>query len=290
MAINLQADHSLSVENTHSNEQGRPTVLIFDSGVGGLSVYQEIENLLPNLHFIYAFDNEGFPYGEKSEEYIVERVVNIVTAIEAKYPLSLAVIACNTASTVSLPPLREKFDFPIVGVVPAIKPAAKLTSNHVVGILATKATVQREYTHELIERFAADAKIVLLGTSELVEMAEDKLHGRPVDLDILKKVLQPWLLMKESPDTVVLGCTHFPLLSEELKQILPEGTRLVDSGAAIARRTAWLLEHEAKLKYSQNNNMAICTCLNDDALGLKVVLERYHLCEISELKLSEVAK
>ncbi|SET39554.1 glutamate racemase [Thorsellia anophelis] len=286
MAINQQADHSLSVENTNSNSRGKPTILIFDSGVGGLSVYQEIEKLLPDLHFIYAFDNEGFPYGEKSEKYIKERVVKIVTAVEQQYPLSLAVIACNTASTVSLPPLREQFSFPIVGVVPAIKPAAKLTSNHIVGILATKATVQREYTHELIERFAADAKIVLLGTSELVEIAEDKLHGKPVELEALKRILQPWLLMKEAPDTVVLGCTHFPLLTDELLQVLPAGTRLVDSGVAIARRTAWLLENESELKLSHHHNIAICTSLNDEVMRLKDVLDNYHLFEIKELKLS----
>ncbi|MFC0179332.1 glutamate racemase [Thorsellia kenyensis] len=285
MAINLQEEHFTSRANTDSKHEGKPTVLIFDSGVGGLSVYSEIEALIPELHFIYAFDNEGFPYGEKTEEYIVERVLSIVKHVNAKYPLSLAVIACNTASTVSLPPLRETFDFPIIGVVPAIKPAAKLTSNQVVGILATKATVKREYTKELIERFATDTSIHLLGTSELVDIAEDKLHGKPVDLHRLENILQPWLKMKEAPDTVVLGCTHFPLLSEELLKVLPEGTRLVDSGQAIARRTAWILEHEAPLKYSCEQNLAICTELNEAALELKDVLYRYHLEELAELKL-----
>ncbi|VTR51513.1 Glutamate racemase [Serratia fonticola] len=133
-----------------------------------------------------------------------------------------------------------------MGVVPAIKPAAKLTANGIVGLLATRGTVQRTYTHELIERFATDCKIELLGSSELVELAEAKLHGEPVPLVTLKKILQPWLSMREPPDTVVLGCTHFPLLSEELMQVLPEGTRLVDSGAAIARRAAWLISNQEK--------------------------------------------
>ena len=152
MAIKLQDGNTPCLAATPSNP--RPTVLVFDSGVGGLSVYDEIRHLLPDLHYIYAFDNVAFPYGEKSEDFIVERVVEIVTAVQQRYPLALAVIACNTASTVSLPALREKFPFPVVGVVPAIKPAARLTANGIVGLLATRGTVKRPYTRELIDRFA----------------------------------------------------------------------------------------------------------------------------------------
>ena len=130
MATKLQDGNIPCLAATPS--EPRPTVLVFDSGVGGLSVYDEIRHLLPDLHYIYAFDNVAFPYGEKSEVFIVERVVEIVTAVQERYPLALAVVACNTASTVSLPALREKFDFPVVGVVPAIKPAARLTANGIV--------------------------------------------------------------------------------------------------------------------------------------------------------------
>jgi glutamate racemase len=172
-------------------------VLVFDSGVGGLSVYDEIRHLLPDLHYIYAFDNVAFPYGEKSEDFIVERVVEIVTAVQKRYPLALAVIACNTASTVSLPALREKFQFPVVGVVPAIKPAARLTANGIVGLLATRGTVKRPYTRELIDRFANECQIAMLGSAELVEMAEAKLHGQAVSLDELRRILRPWLRMPE---------------------------------------------------------------------------------------------
>ena len=151
MATKLQDESTTCLAATPSDP--RPTVLVFDSGVGGLSVYNEIRQLLPNLHYIYAFDNVAFPYGEKSEKFIVERVVEIVTAVQQRYPLALAVIACNTASTVSLPALREKFAFPVVGVVPAIKPAARLTANGIVGLLATRGTVKRPYTRELIDRY-----------------------------------------------------------------------------------------------------------------------------------------
>ena len=149
---------------------------------------------LPDLHYIYAFDNVAFPYGaKKAKSFIVERVVEIVTAVQERYPLALAVVACNTASTVSLPALREKFDFPVVGVVPAIKPAARLTANGIVGLLATRGTVKRSYTHELIARFANECQIEMLGSAEMVELAEAKLHGEDVSLDALNVILRPWL-------------------------------------------------------------------------------------------------
>ncbi|MDZ7276901.1 glutamate racemase [Pantoea eucrina] len=265
--------------NTHSAPATasdlRPTVLIFDSGVGGLSVYDEVRQLLPDLHYLYAFDNEGFPYGEKTEAYIVERVVAVVTAIAHRFPLALVIIACNSASTVSLPALRARFAFPVVGVVPAIKPAARLTRNGVVGLLATRGTVKRPYTHELVKQFARECTIEMLGSAELVELAEAKLHGAPVSLEDVRRTVQPWLRMKEPPDTVVLGCTHFPLLRDELQCVMPEGTRLVDSGAAIARRTVWLLEHEAPDAVSDAGNMAFCTQMDEEAVQLSPVLQRY---------------
>lgn len=283
MVTALQDENTPSLAATPS--KARPTVLVFDSGVGGLSVYDEIRHLLPDLHYIYAFDNVAFPYGEKSEAFIVERVVEIAAAVQARYPLALAIIACNTASTVSLPALREKFTFPVVGVVPAIKPAARLTANGVVGLLATRGTVKRPYTHELIARFANECQIEMLGSAELVELAEAKLHGEAVPLDELKRILRPWLRMKEPPDTVVLGCTHFPLLQDELLQVLPEGTRLVDSGAAIARRTAWLLEHEAPDAKSADENIAYCMALTPVTAQLLPVLQRYGFKSLEMLPL-----
>ncbi|MBW7984320.1 glutamate racemase [Enterobacillus tribolii] len=262
-----------------------PTVLVFDSGVGGLSVYDEIRQLLPDLHYIYAFDNQGFPYGEKEGAFIIERVVKIVEEIERRHPLSAVVIACNTASTVTLPALRERFSFPVVGVVPAVKPAAKLTRNGIVGLLATKATVQRAYTHELIARFAADCDIRLLGSSELVEIAEAKLHGMPVEKSALKKILRPWLSMAEPPDTVVLGCTHFPLLKDELSDVLPDGTRLVDSGAAIARRVAWLIANQENKLSGRQPGFAYATRLDTQTDALLPVLQQRGLATLDHLPL-----
>ena len=292
MATLLQEENTTSLEAIPSNSTAtpRPTVLVFDSGVGGLSVYQEIRQLLPDLHYIYAFDNVAFPYGEKSEEFIVERVVAIVDAVTRLYPLALVVIACNSASTVTLPALRERFAFPVVGVVPAIKPAARLTRNGIVGLLATRGTVKRPYTHELVARFAKECKTEMLGSAELVELAEAKLHGQPVATEEVRRILQPWLRMKEPPDTVVLGCTHFPLISEELQQVLPEGTRLIDSGAAIARRTVWLLENEAPEALSSGENIAFCMAITEQAVQLMPVLQRYGFGKLEKLSLSAVSE
>lgn len=287
MTTRLQEENTSSTGLTPSDR--RPTVLVFDSGVGGLSVYDEMRQLLPHLHYLYVFDNEAFPYGEKSEAFIVDRVLQIVTAAVQRYPLALVVIACNSASTVTLPALRERFAFPVVGVVPAIKPAARLTRNGVVGLLATRGTVKRPYTHELVTRFASECKTEMLGSAELVELAEAKLHGGSVSLEQIRHILQPWLRMNEPPDTVVLGCTHFPLLNEELQAVLPAGTRLVDSGAAIARRTAWLLAHEAPDAVSDDPNRAFCLRLDQHTEQLLPVLQRYGFETLEKLTLQPMS-
>lgn len=275
-------------EATTSDLKARPTVLLFDSGMGGLSVYQEVRKLLPDLHYIYAFDNEAFPYGEKTEAFIVERVTNIVRQVAKQHPLAVIVIACNTASTITLPALRAMSDIPVVGVVPAVKPAAKLTRNGVVGLLATRATVKRAYTRELIDRFASECQVTLLGSAELVELAERKLHGDTVPADVLAEILAPWLKMKEPPDTIVLGCTHFPLIAEELIAALPDGTRLVDSGTAIARRVQWLINNNEKPHHSTAEE-CIAYCLRNDesAQQLLPVLKQFGFESLKKLTITE---
>ncbi|WP_457913649.1 glutamate racemase [Candidatus Gillettellia adelgis] len=253
----------------------RPTVLVLDSGVGGLSVYQAVRQLLPELHYIYAFDNVAFPYGEKSAALITKRVLAITSAVQQRYPMVIVIIACNTASIISLSALRERFRFPIVGVVPAIKPAVRLTVNGVIGLLATRGTIQHTYIHRLITRFGAECKIELLGSAELVELAEAKLHGETVSLAMLKNILNPWLTMNQPPDTIILGCTHFSFLVEELTLVLPAGVRLVDSSAAIARRSAWLISTQKNLILTQEDNLAYCMVRNKKTHILQPLLKRY---------------
>ncbi|GAA5648361.1 glutamate racemase [Vibrio proteolyticus] len=222
-------------------QQEKQTVLIFDSGVGGLSVYQEIRDLLPQLNYIYIFDNEAYPYGELSQDVLIRRVHNGITRFVAQHPVDIVVIACNTASTIVLPSLRAQLTVPVVGVVPAIKPASSL-ANKAVGLIATPATVTREYTRDLIRNFSNNKTVELLGSTRLVDMAEEKLRGQPVDLQELAEILTP---LKSHVDVAVLGCTHFPLLRQEIEQVLGQEVMLVDSGKAIARRVKELLRLES---------------------------------------------
>ncbi|GLS92272.1 glutamate racemase [Psychromonas marina] len=230
-------------------------ILIFDSGVGGLSVYEQIVKLNPCISCHYLFDNAYFPYGELPRTKLVERLTQLLADFMSQHPVDLVVIACNSASTVALEALRLHFSIPIVGVVPAIKPATRITTNNVIGLLATPATIERIYTRQLINEFAAGKTVLRIGSTELVKLAEDKLIGKPVALKDFKAVLAPWLSELASdqkiegkeqlqPDTLVLGCTHFPLIKAEIAACFTRPIKLVDSGEAIALRVKQLLEVE----------------------------------------------
>lgn len=236
----------------------KPTILLYDSGMGGLTIYDEIRKVLPHAHYLYCFDNAFFPYSEKSEAVLIERAVKIVQKIAEKQPLDMAVVACNTASTVVLPALREHFNFPIVGTVPAIKPAAAISETKVIGLLATKGTVARPYVNELIEKYAQDCNVEKIGTTDLVEIVEEKQRTGKVDMNRLQKVVEAWQ-GKQELDTVILGCTHFPLVKGELQQLLPDVKYFVDPGVGIAKRVLSLLEENKLQPKSNFQNESFCT-------------------------------
>lgn len=217
-------------------------ILVLDSGVGGLSVHAHIRSRLPQVPTIYLADSAGFPYGTKSEQDVLQRVVSLAQAVHQVYLPSLVVIACNTASTIVLPELRARLQVPIVGVVPAIKTAAAVSQTRQIGLLATPGTVAREYTGRLIEHFASDCEVVRVGSHALVHMAEAYLQGNSPDLNQLREILSPFFESGRAVDAIVLGCTHFPLLASQLAQAAPYPVQWVDSGEAIARRVAFLLE------------------------------------------------
>lgn len=199
--------------------------------------------LLPNAPIVYAADSAGFPYGSRSEAEIASRVPALLGRLVERYHPRLAVIACNTASTIALEHVRSALDLPVVGTVPAIKPAAEISKSRVIGVLGTEATVRQPYVENLAATFASDCTIIRFGSPELVELAEAKLAGEPISLDAVKAAVKP--MFEETRgnqiDTIVLACTHFPLLEDELQSSFPDVT-FVDGGPGIARRIASLTQ------------------------------------------------
>jgi glutamate racemase len=232
---------SFMMDNIGYNMGTAARLLIFDSGVGGLSILQEIHQQYPDCSVFYASDNAAFPYGPKTPEMLVDRVDTVLHQLETITQADIIIVACNTASTVALPRIRERFSQPVIGVVPAIKPAAAVSHTKTIALLATPGTVNRDYTHTLINEFASDCTIVSVGSSELVELAERKLRGETITQTQLAPIVAP-ILENTAVDTIVLACTHFPLLKKELQQALPHISNWVDSGEAIARRVGYWIE------------------------------------------------
>lgn len=253
--------------------------MIFDSGVGGLSVYQEIYAQLPHLHYIYAFDDAAFPYGELPEGELIERASHIIGLLVARHQIDLVVVACNTASTIVLPTLREQLTIPVVGVVPAIKPAAALSERKVIGLLATPATVQRAYIDSLISQFASDCDVMRIGSTRLVEMAEEKLRGEAVSIEEVREILQPW---QACVDSIVLGCTHFPLIKEEIRAAFQAPVQIIDSGKAIASRVKALLGEVAG-EENPLPNLTYNSAAGKSLAALNQSLERLHLQPVTSL-------
>lgn len=218
-------------------------ILIFDSGVGGLSVLGPIRARLPGLPVVYAADNAGFPYGTKTEAEIAARVPALLGRLVERYRPQLVVIACNTASTIALAHVRAALDLPVVGTVPAIKPAAEASHTRVIGVLGTAATVRQPYVDRLSAEFASDCVVLRHGSARLVELAEAKLAGAVVTAADVAPELAGLLDQPHGDrmDQVVLACTHFPLLVAELAAAAPRPLGFVDGGAGIARRVAHLL-------------------------------------------------
>ena len=216
-------------------------VLVLDSGVGGLSICRSVLRLCPQLHIRYVADDAAFPYGTKDEMFLIERLSELIAQCHQRFRFDLVIVACNTASTLVLPTLRDRFDVPFVGVVPAIKPAVQQSQSKAIGLLATPGTVSREYTDALVRDFAEGCSVLKVGSNALVEQAEKLLYGEGVDALVLQAAIDPFINSFEDVDTIVLGCTHFPFLRGNLELLLPN-VSWVDSGDAIARRVRDLLQ------------------------------------------------
>jgi glutamate racemase len=219
------------------------TILVFDSGVGGLTVFREVRRARPDARFIYLADDAGFPYGNQPEDRLIARIVAVLAEAIARRAPDLVVIACNTASTLALSELRARFAVPFVGTVPAIKPACAQSVSKRISVLGTKATVNLEYTRALIREFASTCEVTLVGSPHLATFAERELAGAAVGDTEIAAAIAPCFVEANGArtDTVVLACTHYPLLLHRFVPLAPWPVEWLDPAPAIARRVADLL-------------------------------------------------
>ncbi|MFC0218218.1 glutamate racemase [Pseudochelatococcus lubricantis] len=233
----------MTADRVAKGEAAAPRVLVFDSGVGGLTVYSELRKARPDAQFVYVADDAGFPYGGMDAETLLARVVDLMAGLIGRFSPDVVVIACNTASTLVLPALRSRFALPFVGTVPAIKPAAEKTASGEITILATPGTVARDYTHDLIRKFADSSHVHLVGSTRLAGFAERELAGQPIGDPELRDELMPVFVERDGArtDMVVLACTHYPLLLERFRRLAPWPVTWIDPAPAIARRMVHLI-------------------------------------------------
>ena len=255
-------------------------ILLFDSGVGGLTVLAELRKLLPKAPVIYAADIAGLPYGAKSEAEVAARVCGLLGRMAERWQPRLICIACNTASTIALEMVRDVLETPIVGTVPAIKPAASCTRTGVIGVLGTEATIRQGYVDRLEARFAQGKTLIRHGAGGLVELAEAKLRGEAVDPAAVRSEIAGFLSHPDAGrlDTLVLACTHFPLLADELGVVLGPGVQLVDGAQGIARRIAAVTEGQPLARSVPDR--AVTTGSMADWQRLAAALAHYGLTQL----------
>jgi glutamate racemase len=220
-----------------------PGILVLDSGLGGLTVYREVTKLRPDARYVYVADDVAFPYGRLPEDELSSRVVGMMGELIDTHQPDLVVIACNTASTIVLSRLREQFTVPFIGTVPAIKPACAASQTRLVSVLGTEATVTREYTKKLIQDFGQGCDVTLVGSRRLAVLAEALLQGEAVDDADIADEIAPCFVARDGlrTDTVVMACTHYPLLDAHFARLAPWPVTFVDPAPAIARRVVDLI-------------------------------------------------
>ncbi len=258
---------------------GAPRAVVFDSGLGGLTVLGAIRGLRPDVDIVYVADDAAFPYGRLNEAALIARVGVVMARIVADWRPDITVIACSTASTLALPHLRAAYpDLPFVGVVPAIKPAAKASGSGLISVLATRGTVARDYTQALVREHAADCEVALIGSAALAPIAERFMRGEPVDDAEVAREIAACFVEKDGrrTDHVVLACTHFPLLIETLERLARWPVVFVDPAPAIARRLDCLLG-EASATQARRTGALVFTSGRPPSPGLQKTLLRYGL-------------
>lgn len=220
------------------------TVLVYDSGIGGLSILREARLLLHDHPFVYVGDDAGFPYGDWEESALTDRMVSIFETLIDTYQPVVAIVACNTASTLIMPALRSRFDLPFVGIVPAVKPAAERTATGHITVLATPGTVARRYTQDLVRKFADHCEVNLVGATRLARLAEDHMQLKAIDISILQSEIAPCFveMNQKRTDIITLGCTHYPFLVNEMRKLAPWPVDWLDPAQAVAQQAKRVLD------------------------------------------------
>jgi glutamate racemase len=264
-------------------------LLFFDSGIGGLSVFAKTRAVLPWAPMVYAADYAGLPYGEKNEMEIATRVCAVLGRLSERYNPRLIVIACNTASVIALSHARAVLGVPIVGTVPAIKPASLTTKTGVFGLLGTNATIRQNYVDKLEAQYANGMTMLRFAAPELVYAAEAKLRGELVDTQIFRDAIAGLIAQPKGNalDTIILGCTHFPLIQSELAQAAddlkhPRKIRFVDGSDGIARRIVDLTSHQS-WPNAQSPSVFVTTGPVGGITPYRQQLDAYGLAEIASL-------
>ncbi|MBL4756679.1 MAG: glutamate racemase [Rhizobiales bacterium] len=264
-------------------------ILVFDSGLGGLSVYAEIVRALPHEQIVYCADNAGFPYGDWQEDELATRIKNLLAELNQKFQPRAIVIACNTATVIALDLVRAQLDVPIVGTVPAIKVAAEQSVSRMFSVLATPVTIGREYTRDLISKFASSCDVTLVGSANLARLAERYIQDNEVSHEAVLAEIAPAFVETDQgrTDHIVLGCTHFPLLTDIMTKIAPWPVVFIDPAPAIARRLAAVLPEDDKQGSGTPTHIFVSTAPMSKS-SLKAVKQMGHFESAEMLRINSV--
>src|SRR6266702_3339028 len=242
-----RSQHAFDTERIEAAGKTEAPIGVFDSGVGGLTVLAALRQELPHENYVYFGDTAHCPYGMRSDAEIIE-LSSRGSQFLIEQGAKLIVLACNTASQAALTTVRATFSVPIVGVVPAVKPAARATKKGRVGVAATNQAAKALYLRQLIDEFAEGIQVYAVGCPELVTLVEHGEFDGPVVEEVVGHALQP--LLKQEVDVIVLGCTHFPALRPVIERITDHRVQVIDSGSAVARRTHAVLDAEALIRHA----------------------------------------
>ncbi len=216
----------------------KKTILVLDSGIGGLSILDKINKIIPsNINYIYIMDNKGFPYSNKKYSYIINRIITIIEYLSKEHKIILLIIACNTASIILLKYIKKKFNFKIITTLPNINKAIQKTNNNIIGLIATFITVNSNYIKKKIKKIPSKIIFLKKYSYKLINQAEEKIKNNIINISKIKKIFKNWINLKNQPDTIIIGCTHFEFLKKEIQKVFNKKIKFVNNIKNIIKKT-----------------------------------------------------